>query len=423
MPYVLPTAFAGYESESFLIVAIDLMMMRQLFAAFLVGSSMFAVHTAQLSAQEIPLSPPRMMEAPMALPSVMPPETSNPVLWQQYQALQAGVPVSGCQSCGSCGSPHSRCGCNSELFPWIDGPGNCDSWCVGPKWEVQANGLVLSRKDADLDRVINFVGGTTSLVDQFDHGIGGRLFVTGYNDAGFGLQIGWEGIGSWTSNVAFDPVGTETRTIGYESRLNSIEINFLPHTLDVWKLFTGFRYVELGENFSDARINDKPIPVPIAVPAAPVVVIDTTVSRLLKNRLIGFQVGGRRDAWHVGKRLTIQSFVNAGVYYNHFRRDDVTQTDTILITGDDIDTPGNEYSQTTSSVRTTVRTSPTDIAFLGEAGINSSLKLTQCVAVNLGYQVLAIDGVGQGLDAFFAPGMNGSTLVYHGLQFGVEYRR
>ena len=400
------------------------MMMRLNLATLLSCSWMLAFGAITVPAQDIPeyVAEPTVL-GEEALPEKMPSAT-NKVLWQQYQSLQAGTPLGGCQSCGgSGGSPYNRCGCNSEIFPWNDGPGNCDGWCVGPKWEVQASGLFFFREDADLDSVIAAIGGTTSLVDQFDHGVGGRVFVTGYNNSGFGLQVGWEGVDNWTAGINFDPVGTETRTIDYESRLNSVEINFLPQVPYAWKLFSGFRYVELGEVFDDARINDKPIPAPIAVPAAPVAVVDTIISRQLKNRLIGFQVGARRDAWQLGSRLTFESFANVGVYSNHFRRDDITQIDTTIITGDDIDTPDNEFSQATSTVRTTVRSSPTDIAFLGEAGINSVLKISQCVALRAGYQVLVVDGVGQGIDAFFAPGLNSSTLVYHGLQFGVEYRR
>ncbi len=32
-------------------------------------------------------------------------------------------------------------------------------------------------------------------------------------------------------------------------------------------------------------------------------------------------------------------------------------------------------------------------------------------------------GVGEGIDAFFEPGLNGSTVLYHGARFGVEYQR
>ena len=282
---------------------------------------------------------------------------------------------------------------------------------------------MLFRDDVDWAQVIGFVGGTTSLVDQFDHGIGGRIFATAYNESGFGMQVGWEGVNRHEATLRFDPVGTETRTFGYTSSLNSVEINFLPHVPYKWKLFTGFRYVELSEDLYDSRINDKPIPAPIAVPAAPVAVIDNTISRLLKNQLIGFQLGGRRDAWHWGSHFTVETFANAGVYCNKFRRQDVVQVDTTIITGDDIDTPEDEFSLTTSTVRTTVRTNPTDIAFLGEAGISGIWKINQCVALRSGYQIMALDGVGGALDAYFAQGINSSTIVYHGLQFGLEYRR
>lgn len=396
------------------------MMMRLVWNTLLVGSLIFVGSAARLCAQDLPQSLPAVTETSFLEHVGSRPETTNPVLWQQYQALQAGHAPGGCQSCGS---GNKRCGCQDQLFPWSGGSGNCDNWCVGPKWEVQASGLILHRENAELGRVIAAIGGTTSLVDQFDHGVGGRLFVTGYNDSGFGLQVGWEGIDSWSANTTFAPVGTTTRTFEYDSRLNSVEINFLPHVPYAWKLYTGFRYVELGENFSDAQIVDKPIPAPISAPATPIAYQDTTVSHLLKNRLIGFQVGGRRDAWQFGSRLTFESFINAGVYCNKFRRDDVTRNDTTIITGDDIDTTDNEFSQTTTSVQGRVRTSPTDIAFLGEAGINSVLKINECVALRAGYQVMVIDGVGQGLDAYFASGLNGSTLLYHGLQFGFEYRR
>ena len=246
---------------------------------------------------------------------------------------------------------------------------------------------------------------------------------TGYNDCGYGMQVGWEGVDSWEATLGFDPVGTETRTFTYTSSLNSVEINFLPLVPYKWRLFTGFRYVELSEDFADARINDKPIPPPAVVPAAPVAVVDTTVSRLLKNQLIGFQLGARRDNWNCGNKLYIETFANAGIYCNRFRREDVVQTDTTIITGDDLTTEEDEFSITSNTVKTTVRTNPTDVAILGEAGISGVWKINHCVALRSGYQIMAIDGVGNALQAYFASGLNSDTVVYHGLQFGVEYRR
>ena len=45
------------------------------------------------------------------------------------------------------------------------------------------------------------------------------------------------------------------------------------------------------------------------------------------------------------------------------------------------------------------------------------------VDVKVGDYVLAINGVGLGIDAALAPGLNADTLVYHGGIFGIEYVR
>ncbi len=353
--------------------------------------------------------------------------TSNPVLWRQYQALRT-APAGGGSACGCGGSAYDRCGCNQELFHWIDGPGTCDSWCVGPKWAVQADGLFLFRDDADWDAVINdagviaAVGPTPDLADQFDHAPGGRLFVTAYNESGFGMQIGYEGANDWHATLGYD-TGALVRTFDYETRLNSVEINFLPCTPYIWKYFGGFRYVEIDEDFSDFTANNKTIPAPANPPAATVAVVDTGISHLLENRLFGFQVGGRRDSWQLGRWITLESFANAGVYCNKFKRENISHNVTTITTGDDISTTDNEFSQTTTEVRSTTRQDFAEIAFLGEAGITGVVRLNPCVALRSGYQVMVVDGMGQGLDAFFAPDLARSTVLYHGLQFGIEYRR
>ena len=361
------------------------------------------------------------------------PATSNPMLWQQYQALQAGgYAEEDCEACSGSGvSDYNRCGCNTAVFPWNSGPGNCDVWCVGPKWAVEGGGLFMFRDDANWNGVIAALPGAPAavLTDQFEHGPGGRVFLTGYNDSGFGIQIGYEGINDWDASLAFAPgefVANETRDFLYQSRLNSLEINFLTNNPSPWKLFSGFRYVQLDEDFIESRIVDKPIPVPVVAPPVGTPFVDLGFHHLLENRLFGFQLGGRRDAWQWGNRFTVSTFANAGVYCNKFSRDDVELTITTIITADDLSTPAvNEFSQTTTTAQTTVRRDFADIAFVGEAGLAAAWRLNQCTAVRAGYQILALDGVGQGLDAFLAPnaGLDNSTLVFHGLQFGLEYRR
>ncbi|NOZ39278.1 MAG: BBP7 family outer membrane beta-barrel protein [Planctomycetes bacterium] len=360
--------------------------------------------------------------------------TSNQLLLQQYQALQTSGTFQGtgqenasgenCSTCSGSGvSGYDRCGCNIELFPWISGPGSSDQWCVGPKWEVDAGGLIMFRDDADWNRVIANVGGATTSIGQFDPGPGGRVFVTGYNDSGFGIQVGYEGINDWNANLAFAPVAGTTQEFTYQSRLNSVEINFLPNVPSVWKLYSGFRYVQLDEDFLDNTRADRVLPAP-ADPPGTSQTIDQGLNRLLENRLFGLQLGGRRDAWQFGNRLTLQTFANAGVYINRFRREDIDLTVTTTISGDDTATPGvTELTESSSSFSTTTRTNLNDVAFVGEAGISAAWRLTPTTAVRAGYQILALDGVADGLTASFTPGLNSDTLIFHGLQFGLEYRR
>ena len=352
---------------------------------------------------------------------------SNPVMWQQYQALQNPSPGAD-SDCGCGGSFYDRCGCNPKVFPWISGPGTCDSWCVGPKWAVEASGLFLFRDKADWQRIITDpaiianVGPTPDLVEQFDHAPGARIFVTGYTEAGFGIQVGYEVANDWHAALGYD-TGTFVRTFDYQTRLNSIEINFLPYTPHKWRYFGGFRYVEIDEDLTDFTANNKTIPPPADPPAPPVAIVDTGTSYLLENRLIGFQIGGRRDRWQLGRWFFFEAFGNAGVYCNKFKREDVEHTVTTIITGDDLATPENEFSKTKTRVNHGTREDFAEIAFLGEVGITGEARLNPCFALRCGYQAMLVDGMGQALDAYFTPGLPRSTVLYHGLQFGLEYRR
>ena len=409
------------------------MFMRQIFSRVFIASVVcLELLTSFASAQEDDVPP--LAEPMLASPGYAArPATTNNMLWQQYQALQTGeYAASDCQACSGNGAGgYNRCGCNTALFPWFNGPGDCDQWCIGPKWSVDAGGLFMFREDADWNEVIALLPGApqAELTDQFEHGPGGRVFVTGYNDAGFGIQVGYEGINGWDATLAFAPdqfVAGETRDFVYQSRLNSVEINFLTNNPSPWKLYSGFRYIQLDEDFIESRIVDKPIPLPVAAPPVGTPFVDLGFNHLLSNRLFGFQLGSRRDAWQWGNRFTVNTFANAGVYCNKFRRDDVNLTVTTVITADDLDTPDvNEFSQTTTTSQTTQRRNFAEIAFVGEAGVSAAWRLNQSTALRAGYQILAVDGVGQGINAFLIPNdsLNGTTLVFHGLQFGLEYRR
>ncbi|QDT00083.1 BBP7 family outer membrane beta-barrel protein [Adhaeretor mobilis] len=352
---------------------------------------------------------------PLAVEASLADETFQP--YGSYESA-----CSGCSE-GACAGGCSRCGCNTQYFHWIKGPGNCDEWCLGPHWEVEASGLMLYREDADWSRVTADVGVAPEFISQFDHSPGARVFATAYNEHGYGLQIGYEGVGAWNSRAEYD-LGGATRSFDYQTSLNSIEINFLTQRPSTWKFFAGFRYVELDEDFRDFTANDIANPAPADPAAAPFATIDNGQDFILENRLIGFQLGGLRDTWQVNSRFTLEPFANAGVYCNMFKRADITRTVTTITAGDDLSTPlVNEFSQSSSESRSTVRRDFAEAAFLGELGLTAQLRINRCLALTSGYQVLFVDGVGEGLDAAFSPDLISTSLVYHGLQFGLEYRR
>lgn len=346
-----------------------------------------------------------------------------PVAEEEGALLSAGAIDSTCNSCnggGGAGSFYNRCGCNQQLFPYLTGPGNCDNWCVGPHWNVEVDGMALRRTGVDWARVVDSVALDPALLDQFDYGPGGRIFVTGYNDSDFGIQVGYEGINNYNARALFND-GADVRSFDYETTFNSIELNFLRRTTAPTKLFAGFRYVQADEDFTDALTVGKTVP-PAANPAVTDVFTDTKDVWKLENRMFGFQLGALRDAWSFNKWLTIEPYGNGGVYYNNFKREQLQDTIDTLVTG-----PNNVTlaQATTSSSFTQFGTSQTfsEIAFLGEVGVTAVFRINQCVAIRGGYQALVMDGVGTGLDAYFEPGLNGTSVLYHGARFGFEYQR
>lgn len=339
----------------------------------------------------------------------------------------------GCNSCngggGSGGSFYNRCGCDTPLFPYLTGPGNCDNWCVGPHWNVEVDGMALRRTGVDWGRVVDSVALNPALLDQFNYGPGGRIFVTGYNDSDFGVQVGYEGINDYNATALFidpnvdpvDPGDDNVRSFDYETTFNSIELNFMRRTTAPTKIFAGFRYVQADEDFTDALTVGKTVP-PASNPATTLPFTDTKNVWKLENRMIGFQLGALRDAWSLNKWLTIEPFGNGGVYYNNFKREQLQDTTETLVTGANDVTlaPG---STTSSFTQFGTSQNFSDISFIGEVGVTAVFRINQCVAIRGGYQALVMDGVGTGLDAYFEPGLNGSTVLYHGARFGIEYQR
>jgi hypothetical protein len=337
----------------------------------------------------------------------------------------AGAPCSTCNGGDEGGGYfYNRCGCGSQqLFPWFTGPGSCDNWCVGPHWEVAVDGLILFREGVNWGAIPVAPGFTRDVTDQFNYGPGARVSVTGYNENNFGMQVGYEGVNDFHANVIESNVAGDQRAISYESNINSLEVNFVRRLNSRWRPFAGVRYIELDDDIVDFTRTVQPVPTPSDPPAPPAVFVDAGNSFLLDNRMIGLQGGAFRDMWRLNQWVSIEPFGNAGVYLNDFKRQNISQSYTTVVTGDDISTPENEYTVTTTPSVTATTHEFSELAFVGEAGITGVFRLNRCVALRAGYQVLAVNGVGTGIDAFLSPGFDPTTLVYHGGHFGLEYVR
>jgi hypothetical protein len=322
---------------------------------------------------------PSMIFGPVAAGDPLAPIPMNDADLAAEAAAAAGAP---CSSCGGARGPgfYNRCGCNPSVFPWIRGPGNCDNWCVGPHWDVQLDGMFIHRDNANWASVVNNIGLTPSLLDQFDYGPGVRLFATGYNYTNYGVQVGYEGVNDFRANALFPG-----RSISYDSSLNSIEANVMRRTPSQFKIFAGARFIDFREDYDN---------------------LNTTTSDsnrfIVENQLMGFQIGALRDAWQLNKWLSLEPYGNAGVYLNNFKREDLAFV---------------------GSARTDAVGRFTEMAFVGEAGLNAIVRINRCLALRAGYQAMVLDRVGQALDASLAPGLNPQNVVFQGARFGVEYRR
>ena len=303
--------------------------------------------------------------------------------------LGAVYPGDACSSCnggeaGGIRSFYNRCGCDTPQFPWFTGPGNCDNWCVGPHWNVEVDGMFIRREDADWG-----AAGVApdEIVDQFNFGPGARIFATGYNYSNYGVQVGYEGVNDFHSTAL-----TGTSDIDYQSTLNSLEVNVMRRRDVPLKFFAGGRYIEVDEDYIDTSLGG---------------LNPGDVNALfIENRLMGFQIGAQRDAWQLNRWVTIEPFGNAGAYLNYFKREDLAFVAATNLTTQD----KHEFSE---------------IAFLGEAGVTSVLRINACLALRGGYQVMAFHGVANALDTaqLTNGGFDPDTLIYHGARFGIEYQR
>jgi hypothetical protein len=294
--------------------------------------------------------------------------------------VQANCGAGGCHCGGPCrkggGCPH----------PWRTGPGWCDDWCTGPHWEASIDGLFIRRENMDIGFMETQFGAAASPVEQFYFETGARGYVTARGVMCYDVQLGYVGVDTFRAYADFDLGGGANRNLEYRSGFHSGELNIFPHIGESWRIFTGARYLELGE---DLWFEDTPA--------------NVENSAHVYNKLVGFQVGMRRELWYFTEWAYVEALVNGGVYNNHVKR--FNRSGAI---------------DATSIVEQRVYN---EIAFVGETSLTVVARLNNCVALRGGYQVLFVDGVTTAQDVFFFSAARTDSLVYHGAHVGLEYRR
>jgi Putative beta barrel porin-7 (BBP7) len=351
-------------------------------------------------------------------------------------------------------------GCGGS--PFRTGPGHCDDWDVGCRWDVAVDGMVMSREDADLAALAAtpFMAGDPApplpyLTDQFDYEPGGRVsFISKFPHYSWQMHAGYEGIEEWNASVVFPkeeiilpalvfpptapvpppfPEGTEQRSIHYRSSLHSGELNFVRDFCSrVWRPYCGVRYVKFDDEINDFINQDAqpPLPGPRADvnPIGPVVTTDRLNLFDVENNLIGFQVGLRHDLWRPMRRLSVEGFVNAGVYYNRIKYTNLMLISTRQDYADNTTT--TEIDEARRDFSTTVNNDVSElseISYIAEASLSGVCRLNKCWALRAGYQALWITDVHVAEDAFLNGsidvGMESQDMFFHGWHAGVEHRR
>jgi hypothetical protein len=380
----------------------------------------------------------------------------------------------GCQNCQNGGTSSNLCNggncqpfanyndqpCGSDWawgcgpWPWRNGPGCCDDWLVGPRWDVKVDGLALFRPGANLpaitsnaDKDLNghiLADPVPEVSNNFDWGGGARIDVTGElpRCAGYWVEGVYEGINEWNAAVIFPKftpatpdnqapslpantvqvqTTTEQRSVHYRSNLQSLELNFEPPRTSC-QPFWGVRYIRIEDNIDDLINQESPFPLP-GNPAQSTRFTDVLNQFDFANNLVGFQIGMHETHCRLTDRLSIEALANTGIYYNQIRRENLMRRRTTQIIADDSSTPGNEFQDNTVVTTNRDISEQSEVAYVAEASLSAVCQLNRCVALRGGYQILWIDNLHLAENAYLGLPDNNDNLLFHGWHVGVECHR
>lgn len=287
-----------------------------------------------------------------------------------------------------------------------------------PRWTVTAEALVLGRAGTGNQSLVSLVPGdvpwwtpvgpnTTNVAgaevlnsNQLNQRLaaGPRIGVSYRDPSGYGVElsyfnvlglkasksIGPETPGQW---LVMKAPGTFWQTQDYayqamawqdDTRLQSLEANARLEITPRVTLLAGVRWLQLHDQLQGtldpadlgqpmwkfnvpSRLSDA-----VPVPGSPVVINPPFWTSSTTNNLYGVQVGVRATLWEID-RVSVDAVLKAGVFDNH-----ATQTAQVSMQKQIYPT----YAATDSA------------AFVGQGGIAAKYRLSDHVAVKLGYEAL-----------------------------------
>lgn len=249
---------------------------------------------------------------------------------------------------------------------------------------------------------------------RFDPQAGLRtIFGVGLRN-GTSLEASYFGIQNWSATSAVvgnadlripgdlalsssDFFGASRIAVAYSADVHNAEINYYQRVgASAFEWLTGIRYLELSENLDlhSADTNGG--------------TSDYLVTT--KNRSYGAQLGGR---WRgQGSVLGFDVTGKVALFGNDARQSNFV--------GD----------QDNSIVLRNTGGSSANLAFLGELGVNGTLRLTRSAHLRAGYNVMWLQGVSRAPDQLdFSDATNSgaalrhdSTALFHGANLGLEFR-
>jgi hypothetical protein len=216
---------------------------------------------------------------------------------------------------------------------------------------------------------------------DFEHELGFRVSMVRDNCCGWGWELAYMGLPSWSGsaeasgNLSLEGPGFQLQVLPshyvlyYESTFHSAELNLRLTDYCRWSAFTGFRYMRFSDGLFVSEMN---------TPFWGALDINTT------NDLYGFHFGADVVLYDRCGPLRIELGGKIGLYGN------------------------DAHHSTLSSVISASPTQPelgcrdATVAVSAQAEIRLAYRITNCLEINAGYQVLGIGNVAYAVDQLHA---------------------